>query len=101
MIKVIDILEKIQEETLKTVRIQGTLVGISLRDKSFQIETTDDNFFDKEYFKEKITDEVIDTETVQNATVSQSYIAEIQGYVEIGETKDETNIKFRLISLSQ
>ena len=41
-----------------------------------------------------------ETETIRNATLSQTYIAEIQGFVEIGETKDETNIKFRLLSLS-
>ena len=101
MIKVIDILEKIQEKTSETIRIRGTLVGISLRDKSFQIETTDENFYDREYFKGKIKDEAIDTEPIRNATLSQTYIAEIQGFVEISETKDETNIKFRLLSLSQ
>ena len=101
MIKVIEILEKIQEETSEKIRIRGTLVGVSLRDKSFQIETTDENFYDREYFKGKITDEAFGTETVRNATVSKTYIAEIQGFVEISETKDETNIKFRLLSLSQ
>ena len=100
MIKVIDILEKIQEETLKTIRIHGTLVGISIRDETFQIETTDENLYDKDFFKGKITDEAIETETVKNATVNKSYIAEIQGFAEIGETKDETKIKFRLLSLS-
>ena len=101
MLKVINILEKIQEETSVTIRIHGTLVGISLRDKSFQIETTDENFYDREYFKGKIKDEAIDTESIRNATLSQTYIAEIQGFVEIGETKDESNIKFRLLSLNQ
>ena len=101
MVKVIEILEEIQEETSETIRIHGTLVGISLRDKSFQIETTDENFYDREYFKGKITDEAFATETVRNATVSKTYIAEIQGFFEISETKDETNIKFRLLSLSQ
>jgi predicted RNase H-like HicB family nuclease len=101
MIKTIDILEKIQEETLKTIRIPGTLVGISLRSKSFEIETTNENYYEKDFFKGKITDEAYETETVRNATVSKIYIAEIQGYAEIGETKDETNIKFRLLSLSQ
>ena len=101
MVKVIEILEKIQEETSETIRIHGTLVGISLRDKSFQIETTDENFYDREYFKGKITDEAFATETVRNATVSKTYIAEIQGFFEISETKDETNIKFRLLSLSR
>ena len=100
MIKAIDILEKIQEETLETIRIRGILVGVSLRDKSFQIETTDENLYDREYFKGKITDEAIETETVKNATVNKPYIAEIQGFAEIGETKDETKIKFRLLSLS-
>ena len=101
MIKVIEILEKIQEETSETIRIRGTLVGVSLRDKSFQIETTDENFYDREYFKGKITEEAFKAETVRNATVSKTYIAEIQGFVEISETKDEANIKFRLLSLSQ
>ena len=100
MIKAIDILEKIQEETLKTIRIQGTLVGISLRDKSFQIETSDDNYYERDYFKGKITDEAFKTEIAKNATVSKPYTAEIQGFVEISETRDETNIKFRLLSLS-
>lgn len=101
MIKAIDILEKIQEETSQTIRIHGTLVGISLKDKTFQIETTDENFFDKKYFKGKITDEAFETEIVKNATVSKPYTAEIQGYAEIGGTKDKTKIKFRLLSLSQ
>ena len=101
MVKVIEILEKIQEETSETIRIHGTLVGISLRDKSFQIETTDENLYDREYFKGKITDEAFATETVRNATVSKTYIAEIQGSFEISETKDETYIKFRLLSLSR
>ena len=90
-----------EEETLKTIRIHGTLVGISLRNKTFQIETTEGNFYDREYFTGKITDEAIETKTVKNATVSKSYIAEIQGFAEIGETKDETNIKFRLLSLNK
>ena len=101
MQKVIDILETIQTETLKTIRISGTLVGISLRDKSFQIETAEENFYDKEYFKGKITDVAFETESIKNATVNKNYIAEIQGYVEIGEIKDKTNTKFRLLSLSQ
>ena len=101
MIKAIDILEKIQEETLETIKIHGTLVGISLRSKSFEIETSDDNLYEKDFFKGKITDEAIETGTVKNATVSQSYIAEIQGFAEIGETKDETIIKFRLLSLNK
>ena len=101
MIKIIDILEKIQEETSGTIKIHGTLVGLSLRSKSFEIETTDENFYEKDYFKGKITDEAINTEFIRNATLSQTYIAEIQGFVEIGETKDGTNIKFRLLSLSQ
>ncbi len=101
MIKVIDILEKIQEETLKTIKISGTLVGISLISKLFEIETSDDNYYEKNYFKGKITDEAFETEIVKNATVSQPYTAEIQGFAEIGETKDESKIKFRLLSLSQ
>ena len=101
MIKIIDILEKIQEETSETIRIHGTLVGLSLRSKSFEIETTDENCYKRDYFKGKIADEAIDTEPIRNATLSQTYIAEIQGFIEIGETKDETNIKFRLLSLSQ
>lgn len=97
----IDILETIEKETLETINIRGTLVGISLRNKSFQIETTEGNFYNRKYFTGKITDEAFETETVRSATVSQTYIAEIQGFVEIGETKDETKIKFRLLSLSQ
>ena len=101
MQKAVDILEKIQEETLETIRISGTLVGLSLRSKSFEIETTDENYYERDYFKGKIKDEAIDTEPIRNATLSQNYTAEIQGFVEIGETKDESNIKFRLLSLSQ
>ena len=101
MIEAIDILETIQEKTLTTIKIQGTLVGISLRSKSFEIETTDDNFYDRDFFKGKITDEAFRTEIVKNATVSKPYTAEIQGFVEIGETKNESNFKFRLLSLSK
>ncbi len=101
MVKTIDILEKIQEKTLKTIRIPGTLVGISLRSKSFEIETSNDNYYERDFFKGKITDEVLETEIVKNAAVNKQYTAEIQGFAEIGETKDETNIKFRLLSLSQ
>ena len=97
----IDILETIEKETLETINIRGTLVGLSLRSKSFEIETTDENYYEIDYFKGKITDEAIDTEPIRNATLSQTYIAEIQGFVEIGETKDEANIKFRLLSLTQ
>ncbi len=101
MKKAIDILEKIQEETLETIRIQGTLVGISLRSKSFEIETSDDNLYEKDFFKGKIIEEAYETEIVKTASVSKPYIAEIQGFVEIGETKDETKTKFRLLSLSK
>ena len=101
IIKAIEILEKIQEETSETITISGTLVGLSLRSKLFEIETTDENYYERDYFRGKITDEAYETETIRNATLSQTYIAEIQGFVEIGETKDETNIKFRLLSLSQ
>ena len=101
MLEVIDILETIEKETSETIKIRGTLVGLSLRSKSFQIETDDENYYERDYFRGKITDEAIDTEPIRNATLSRTYIAEIQGFVEIGETKDETNIKFRLLSLSQ
>lgn len=90
-----------EEETSETIRIHGTLVGISLRDKSFEIETTNENYYEKDFFKGKITDEAFETESIRNATVSKPYTAEIQGFAEIGETKDESNIKFRLLSLSQ
>ena len=99
MIKAIDILEKIQEETSETIRIRGTLVGISLRSKSFEIETSNENYYEKDFFKGKIADEAFETEIVKNATVSKPYTAEIQGFAEIGETKDESKIKFRLLSL--
>ena len=101
MINAIEILERIQEETLNTIIIRGTLVGISLKDKTFQIETTDDNSYDREYFKGRITDEAFETQIVKNASVSKSYIAEIQVYVEKSKTRDDTKIKFRLLSLSQ
>lgn len=101
MLEVIDILETIEKETSETIKIRGTLVGLSLRSKSFQIETDDENYYERDYFRGKITDEAIDTEPIRNATLSQTYTAEIQGFVEIGETKDETNIKFRLLGLSQ
>ncbi|MYG06130.1 hypothetical protein F4167_05845 [Candidatus Poribacteria bacterium] len=101
MLEVIDILETIEKETSETIKIRGTLVGLSLRSKSFQIETDDENYYERDYFRGKITDEAIDTEPIRNATLSQTYIAEIQGFVEIGETKDENDIKFTLLSLSQ
>ncbi|RKU31565.1 hypothetical protein C6497_01600 [Candidatus Poribacteria bacterium] len=101
IINAIDILEKIQEETSEKITIRGTLVGISVRDKTFQLETSDDNYYERDFFKGKITDEAFETEIVKNATVNKQYTAEIQGFAQIGETKDETNIKFRLLSLNK
>ena len=59
--------------------------------KTFEIETTD------KPYKGKITDEAI--ETVQNATLSQIYTAEIQEITERSETTDETKTKYQLLSL--
>ena len=93
--------ERLGLKTEETITIRGTLVGISVRDKTFQLETSDENFYEKDYFKGKIVEEAYETEVVKNATVSKTYIAEIQGVVERGETKDESNIKFRLLSLNK
>ncbi len=101
MQEVIDILETIQKEVSETIKILGTLVGISLRSKTFQIETTDENYFDENYFRGKISEDAFETDTVRNATLSQTYTAEIQGFVERSETTDEIKIKYRLLSLSR
>lgn len=92
MQEVIDILQKFQEETPFTSEITGTLIGASLKSKRFELETTN------EIYAGRITDEAI--ETVRNATLSQTYTAEIQEITERSETTDETKTKYQLLSLS-
>lgn len=99
ILEVIDILEAIQKEPSETIKIIGTLVGISLRDKTFQIETTDENYYDEVYFRGKISEDAIETETIKKARLNDPYNAEIQGFVERSETTNETKIKYRLLSL--
>ena len=89
--KVIEILERFQEEEPVIFNVTGKLTGVFLSNKTFEIETTD------KPYKGKITDEAI--ETVQNATLSQIYTAEIQEITERSETTDETKTKYQLLSL--
>ena len=89
--KVIEILERFQEEEPVIFNVTGKLTGVFLSNKTFKIETTD------KPYKGKITDEAI--ETVQNATLSQIYTAEIQEITERSETTDETKTKYQLLSL--
>lgn len=93
MEEVIDILQKFQEETPFTFEITGTLIGASLKSKRFELKTTD------EIYTGKITDEAI--ETVKNATLSQTYTAEIREITERSETTNETKTKYQLLSLSR
>lgn len=91
--KVIEILERFQEEKPIIFKVEGKLTGVFLSNKTFEIEITD------KPYKGKITDEAI--ETVKNATLSQIYTAEIQEITERSETTDETKTRYELLSLSQ
>ena len=88
---VIEILERFQEEEPIIFNVTGKLTGVFLSNKTFEIETTD------KPYKGKIADEAI--ETVQNATMSQIYTAEIQEITERSETTGETKTKCELLSL--
>ena len=88
----IEILKRFQEESLPTFQVTGTLTGVWLRSKRFQIETTE------ETYTGKIADKVF--ETVSKPTVNQEYTAEIQEITERSETTDEiTKTKYQLLSL--
>ena len=89
--KVIEILERFQEETPLIFNVTGKLTGAFLSNKTFEIETTD------RPYKGKITDQAI--ETVRNATLSRIYTAEIQEITERSETTDEIKTKYQLLSL--
>lgn len=91
--KVIEILERFQEEEPIIFKVEGKLTGVFLSNKTFEIEITD------KPYKGKITDEAI--ETVKNATLSQIYTAEIQEITERSETTDETKTRYELLNLSQ
>ena len=90
--KVIEILERFQEEEPVIFKVEGKLTGVFLSNKTFEIETTD------KPYKGKITDEAIST--VKNATLSRIYTAEIQEITERSETTDETKTRYELLSLS-
>ena len=88
----IEILKRFQNEPLPTFEVTGTLTGVWLRSKRFQIETTEDTYTGK------IADIVF--ETVSKPTVNQEYTAEIQEINERSETTDEiTKTKYQLLSL--
>ena len=90
----IGILEQYQTETPSTFSIFGTLIGISLKTKKFEIETS------KELYTGGIADEAI--EAVSNVTLSQQYTAKIQEIIERSEATDElTKPKYLLLSLSE
>ena len=92
MQRAIEILKRFQEEPLSTFQVTGTLTGVWLRSKRFQIETTE------ETYTGKIADKVF--ETVSKPTVNQEYTAEIQEITERSETTDEiTKTKYQLLSL--
>ena len=92
MLEVIEILQRFQEGSSSTLKITGTLVGISLRSKRFEIKTK------QKTYTGRVADEAI--ETVSKATLSQEYIAEIQETTEKSEATDEiTKTKYQLLSL--
>ena len=88
----IEILKRFQEEPLSTFQVTGTLTGVWLRSKRFQIEATEGTYTGK------IADKVF--ETVSKPTVNQEYTAEIQELTERSETTNEiTKTKYQLLSL--
>ena len=92
MQKVIEILEKFQEEEPSMHTITGVLIGASLRSNRFEIRTPE-----KTYVGD-IAGEVF--ETVENVTLNREYIAEIQEVTERSEATNElTKPKYLLFSL--
>ncbi len=91
----IEILERFQEEEPLTFTITGTLIGASLKSKTFQIQTTE------QIYSGAIADEAIEIEAVRNASLSKEYIAKIQEPIEKSETTGEiSKTKYQLLKLS-
>ena len=92
MREVVDILQQFQEETTPAFPVTGTLTGAFLSSKRFEIETTEKTYTGS------ISDEAI--ETVENATLSQTYTAMIQEITKRSETTNEiTKTEYQLLSL--
>lgn len=89
---VIRILKKFQQENPTTLTVIGTLTGVLLSTKRFEIQTEDGPYAGK------IADQAF--ETVSHATLSQIYKAEILELTEKSETTDETKTKYELLSLA-
>lgn len=86
-------LPQFQEETTPAFPVTGTLTGAFLSSKRFEIETTEKTYTGS------ISDEAV--ETVENATLSQTYTAMIQEITERSETTGKTKTKHQLLSLSK
>ena len=93
MREVVKILEQFREEISSSILIiTGTLTGVFLSSKRFEIETTE-----KPYTGD-IADEAI--EAMRNVRLSQTYTAEIQEITERSEATNEiTKTAYRLLSL--
>ena len=95
MREAIEILARFQEEEPLTFTITGTLIGASLKSKTFQIQTTE------QIYSGAIADEAIEIEAIRNASLSKEYIANIQETTEKSETTGEiTKPKYQLLKLS-
>lgn len=92
MQETIEILQRFQEESPSTFKVTGTLTGVWLSSKRFEIKTTE------AIYTGKIADEAF--ETVSKATLSREYTATIQEITQRNETTDEiTKTKYQLLSL--
>lgn len=94
MREVVDILQKFQEEATEAFPVTGILTGAFLSSKRFEIET------EEKTYTGSIANEAI--ETVENATLSQTYTAMIKEITKRSEATDEvTKTEYQLLSLSQ
>ena len=90
--EIIGTLQEYRDEAPYTFETAGTLTAVHLRKKTFEIET-----IKKERYSGTITDDAIDA--VRTATLSQEYNAKIQEIITRSETTNETDTKYKLLSL--
>ena len=90
--EIIGTLQEYRDEEPYTFEITGTLTAVHLRNKTFEIET-----IEEERYSGTITEEASDA--VSTATLSREYNARIQEITTRSETTNEVDTKYKLLSL--
>ncbi|WP_445245324.1 DUF6575 domain-containing protein [Microcoleus sp. OTE_8_concoct_300] len=91
--KALEVINRTEDETVREYEIVGKLIGLHIRNKSYEILNSETN---KKY-SGRIIDEAIPS--VKTATLSIVYISTIREVKEISPTIPEGKLKYKLLAL--